>query len=229
MWWVPGAFQHLTAFVSRPRLVNYFRVPIPSLNFKFRFHCCLYYLGQLWSMDQSPGAWVLSALVWYLGCHYQMLWLSWVMLVDTVSGPSAIQVVDCNTRMCAHTQTHSHSHTPHTYSLVSPALNFQWNHNPCSLLWFASFTQCLRPSHCLVVAVFPLFHLFSLLHNFSLFIPRFILSTASSFGILKNAEIHIHELIFWYTYANVSLRSFSRSVIVGLKGGTRHIFLSNCK
>lgn len=140
MWWVPGAFQHLTAFVSRPRLVNYFRVSIPSLNFKFRFHCCLYYLGQLWSMDQSAGAWVLSALVWYLGCHYQMLWLSWVMLVDTVRGPSAIQVVDCNTCTCAHTNTHSH--TPHAYSLVSPALNFQWNHNPCSLLWLASFPPC---------------------------------------------------------------------------------------
>ena len=78
-----------------------------------------------------------------------------------------------------------------------------------SMIWISySVFSFLRPSHCLVVAVFPLFHLFSLLYNFSLFIPRFILSTASTFGILKNAEIHIHELIFWYTCANVSLRSF---------------------
>ena len=41
-----------------------------------------------------------------------------------------------------------------------------------------------------------LFHLLSLLYSFPLFIPWFVLSTASTFGILKNVDMNIHEEIF---------------------------------
>ena len=42
-----------------------------------------------------------------LDYHSQMLWLSWVMLIDTVSESSARLVVDFST--CMYARTHSHS------------------------------------------------------------------------------------------------------------------------
>ena len=88
---------------------------------------------------RNCGGWKNILGLWfcqpYLDHRNQMLWLSWVMLIDTISESSARLVVDCSTCMCAHTHSRlwqAFCETARTASLLS----LDWPHDPtvsCSM------------------------------------------------------------------------------------------------